>query len=312
MQRMMTATLVAVLAGVLATADADARRLGSGGAGMRRPAPAQRAPQDTQPTTPPPQQQAAPQGQAAQAVPGAQRNQPGVQANAATQAPRRSWLGPIAGLAAGIGLAALFSHLGLGAAFAEFVTLLLLVLLGVFLLRFILSRRRAAQAAPAMAGGYGGAGPGYTRFQPTVTAPPAAAPPAPAGGSAALAGAVAQGLDARAVAEAARHIFLRLQQANDDADLATLRRYSTPEMAAAAERDLQARGQAPQRTDVVRLDAELVDVARESGQDVASVRFSGLIREVDGGVAEPFDELWHLVRDSDGGEWRLAGIQPQD
>jgi predicted lipid-binding transport protein (Tim44 family) len=141
--------------------------------------------------------------------------------------------------------------------------------------------------------------------------PPAAAPAALAGGSTALAGAVAQGLDAQAVAEAARQIFLRLQQANDEGDLATLRRYSTPDMAAAAERDLQARGQGTQRTDVVRLDAELVDIAREDGQDIASVRFRGLIREVDGGVAEPFDELWHLVRAGEGdGPWRLAGIQP--
>jgi predicted lipid-binding transport protein (Tim44 family) len=236
-------------------------------------------------------------------VPGAQRAQPGAVPNAAAPAPRRSWLGPIAGLAAGIGLAALFTHLGLGPAVGEFVMLLLLVLLGFVLLRWFLSRR--ATSTPAMAGAHGGSGPDLTRFQPAT----AAVPQAGAHGNPALSTAVAQGLDTSAVADAARAIFLRLQQANDAADLDTLRRYSTPEMAEAAQRDLQARGNAPQRTDVVRLDAELVDMARENGQDIASVRFSGLLREEDGGVAEPFDELWHLVRPGSG-EWLLAGIQP--
>lgn len=308
MQRMMTATLVAVLAGVMMSTDADARRLGSGGAGLRRPVPVQRAPD-----TPPPAQQAAPQQPTqapnAQAVPGAQRTQPGAVPNAAAApAPRRSWLGPIAGLAAGIGLAALFTHLGLGPAVGEFVMLLLLMLLGFVLVRWFLSRRAAAPT-PAMAGAHAGSGPApvATRFQPS----PPAVPQAAAYGSPALSNAVAQGLDTSAVAEGARAIFLRLQQANDAGDLDTLRRYSTPEMADAAQRELQARGNAPQRTDVVRLDAELVDMAREDGQDIASVRFSGLLREVEGGVAEPFDELWHLVRPGSGnGEWRLAGIQP--
>ena len=40
---------------------------------------------------------------------------------------KRSWMGPIAGLAAGLGLAALFSHLGLGAELANFVMMALLV-----------------------------------------------------------------------------------------------------------------------------------------------------------------------------------------
>jgi predicted lipid-binding transport protein (Tim44 family) len=185
--------------------------------------------------------------------------------------------------------------------------LLLLVLLGFVLLRWFLSRRRHAGPTPAMAGAHGGSGPEVVRLQPAA----AAAPQAGAYGSPALSNAVAQGLDTAAVAEAARAIFLRLQQANDAADLDTLRRYSTPEMAEAAQRDLQVRGHAPQRTDVVKLDAKLVDMAREGGQDIASVRFSGLLREEDGGVAEPFDELWHLVRPGSGhGEWRLAGIQP--
>ena len=66
---------------------------------------------------------------------------------------------------------------------------------------------------------------------------------------------------------------------------------------------------AAQQTDVLQLDAQVVDVAREDGQQVVSVRFHGLIREAADAAAEPFDELWHFVRPLDGSrEWAIAGI----
>ena len=68
-----------------------------------------------------------------------------------------------------------------------------------------------------------------------------------------------------------------------------------------------------QRTDVVRVDAEVLDVASEAERQIVSVRFHGLIREEIDGVAEPFDEIWHLVKPTDGSrEWAIAGIQPSE
>ena len=66
-------------------------------------------------------------------------------------------MGPIAGLAAGIGLAALFTHLGWGEGLANFVMLMLLALIAVVTIRWVLRRfaggSTARERAPfAMAG----------------------------------------------------------------------------------------------------------------------------------------------------------------
>jgi predicted lipid-binding transport protein (Tim44 family) len=118
------------------------------------------------------------------------------------------------------------------------------------------------------------------------------------------------GFDADAFARVAKMIFIRMQTANDVGDLNDLRAFTTPEMFAAVRLELQERGPSAQRTDVVRVDAEVLDVTSEADRQVVSVRFHGLIREVTEGVAEPFDEVWHLVKPSDGSrEWAIAGIQ---
>ncbi len=109
----------------------------------------------------------------------------------------------------------------------------------------------------------------------------------------------------------AKMVFIRMQAANDAGNVDDLRKFTTPELFASLRLDLQERGPSTQQTDVMQLDAELVDTAQENGQWVASVRFSGLIREEVGQGAEPFNELWHLVKPLDGGrEWAIAGITP--
>ena len=109
----------------------------------------------------------------------------------------------------------------------------------------------------------------------------------------------------------AKTIFIRLQAANDSADLNDLRAFTTPELFASLRLDLQDRGSAAQQTDVVTLNAELLDFAQESEQQVVSVRFHGLIREEANAPAAAFDEVWHLVRPLDASRsWAIAGIQP--
>ena len=108
----------------------------------------------------------------------------------------------------------------------------------------------------------------------------------------------------------AKMIFIRLQAANDTRDLDDLRSFTTPEMFAAVKLDLQDRGDATQHTDVVRVDADVLDVSQEDGRQVVSVRFHGLISEAAGAPAEAFNEIWHLVKPHDGSrEWAIAGIQ---
>ena len=70
------------------------------------------------------------------------------------------------------------------------------------------------------------------------------------------------------------------------------------------------RGSAAQQTDVVSINAEVLDVAEEAARHIVSVRFTGLIREETNAPAAPIDEVWNLVKPRDGkGGWLLAGIQ---
>lgn len=74
--------------------------------------------------------------------------------------------------------------------------------------------------------------------------------------------------------------------------------------------DIAARGGAGQQTDVVTLDAELLEVMTEGDMHWASVRFSGSLREEAGGAPEPFAEIWNLQKSARGDSgWLLAGIQ---
>lgn len=305
--------LAVVLAGagmVSVPMDVEAKRLGGGRAsGMQRQMPAKQ-PNATPDATPNQANKPAQQSNAAvPAQPTAPVAQPG----------KRSWLGPIAGIAAGLGIAALMSHLGMGEAFGNFLTMALLALVAVFVIGWLMKRFRGAPAGgPQLAG----AGAPYSPQQaaPMASQPlqrqaqPEAFSSASPASSGVGGGAVAQvpaGFDAEGFTRVAKMIFIRLQAANDAGNIEDLRKFTTPELFASLRLDLQERGQAANQTDVMQLDAELVDTAKENGQWVASVRFHGLIREEVQAGAQPFNELWHLVKPLEGaGDWAIAGITP--
>ena len=269
----------------------EAKRLGCGrSSGLQRNMPARTAPEalPAKPATP---NQAAP---AAPATAGA----------AAVPAAKRSWLGPIAGLAAGLGLAALMSHLGMGEAFGSVVLLALLALAGVFVLRLLM--RRTATPQPAAGGNSGAA-------RAAQVAWPAAAPTTPAAMAPVSPRAfVPADFDSEGFARIARTIFVRLQAANDRGDLDDLRRFTTPEMYAEFSLDLQDRGGVAQQTEVVQVAVELLDLADDGQRQIASVRFHGLLREESGAPPTGFDEVWHLVKPAaEAGAWVIAGIEQQ-
>ena len=63
------------------------------------------------------------------------------------------------------------------------------------------------------------------------------------------------------------------------------------------------------RTDIDHLDATLLGIETTPTEYLASVRFTGTVRE-DGGNPEPLEEVWNLAKPIDGrGGWLLAGIQ---
>jgi predicted lipid-binding transport protein (Tim44 family) len=308
MKKLLSVLAVVVTLGLSMTAfDAEAaKRMGAGKSlGMQRDATPNKAP-----TAAPAQTPAANPAAAAAAAPAA--------------APKRSWMGPLAGLAAGLGLAALASHFGFGGELASMLMMGLLAAGIMVAVGFFLRKRAAARQQPAASnmGGmqYAGAG-----------APTDIAPAAPAykvempgasttstgssigsaiGGSVPVRQAIPADFDVVSFVRNAKVNFIRLQAANDAGNLDDIRQFTTPEMFAQLKMDLTERGAAAQQTDVVNIDGDVLEVAEENGHYVVSVRFTGLIREEATAPSEPFNEVWHLTKPLQGmGGWVLSGIQ---
>lgn len=298
----------------LVAGDADAAKRFGGGksSGMQRQELSQPKAPNATPATPAQQPGAAAapaRSQAAAAAPAAQ--------------PKRSWMGPLAGLAAGIGLAALASHFGFGEELASMMMMALIAFAVIAVIGFFL-RKRAAANQPALAGA-GAGGMQYTANQgsydksPSATpaygsaaAPVAAAPVAAAAAAAttAAAGNIPADFDADAFVRNAKVNFIRLQAANDARNLDDIREYTTPEMFAEIKMNWMDDGAAGQKTDVVSLNAEVVDVTEEAERYIVSVRFTGLLREETNAAPEGIDEVWHLTKPRSGNSgWLVAGVQ---
>lgn len=247
------------------------------------------------PRTPPRQTQ--------QAVPN--RSQTAAAAAGRTNGMSR-WLGPLAGLAAGGLLASLF----FGDAFEGLqimdIFLVAALAFGGLMLFKAMRRGRPATAESGVYEGSadegGGSAPGMmppTLGDPTRVEPTADDNEVPAWfeGLGFLAG--------------AKDHFIRLQTAWDRADFRGIRDYTTPELFAELERERNHLGEQAQHTEVVTLDAELVGVRRDGDQVVASILFSGLIREEENATADPFHETWYVQHAwaSNAGDWLIAGIQ---
>ena len=104
--------------------------------------------------------------------------------------------------------------------------------------------------------------------------------------------------------------FIRLQAAWDKADINDIREFTTPEMFAELRLEIQERGASPNHTDVVSIDAQMLGVETVGSDYLASVKFSGMIKEAENMPAAPFTEVWNMSKPTSGqGGWVLAGIQ---
>lgn len=119
----------------------------------------------------------------------------------------------------------------------------------------------------------------------------------------------ARGAEEHALLGSARHQFLSLQAAWDAGDLDTLRRLTTASMFDELAAALPARGPAPNRTDVLSLEAHLISHETIGPIELASIEFSGVVRECDALGAVPFREVWMLAREPSECGWRLARQQ---
>jgi predicted lipid-binding transport protein (Tim44 family) len=233
----------------------------------------------------------------------------------AAAAPARSWMGPVAGLAAGLGLAALASSMGFGEELASMVMIGLLAA-GIMLAIGFFMRKRAAGQRPASARAdgmqYAPVGAGAT------TVAPAYKVAMPGSGESVIGSAIGANhtsripadFDVAAFERNAKVNFIRLQAANDAGNLDDIRQFTTPEMFAELKMELAERGASTQTNDVVSIQTEVLEVEESVERYLVSVRFTGVMRDGSGEPDESFDEIWHLVKPRQGGSgWVLSGIQ---
>ena len=284
MKHLLSISVAAFLALGLMVQDADAARLGGGrsvGAQRSSVAPSKSVQQT------PPSAAAAPAAPAAPPAPAGNR-----------------WLGPVAGLAAGLGLGYLLGQGGMGGLGGMLSSVLMMALIGfaVFFVIRLLTRRKTegnlqfagmggepVPAAPASLALGAGAAPAFGgQPQPNIPA----------------------GFDTEGFLRQAKLNFVKLQAVHDSGKLGELREFTTDAMFESIKQDLLQHGAVGQQTDVVTLDAELLEALTEGDTHWASVRFSGMIRESANAQPESFQEIWNLAKPVSGATgWVLAGIQ---
>jgi predicted lipid-binding transport protein (Tim44 family) len=263
---------------------------------------------------------------------------------AAAAAPKKPWGMMLGGLAAGLGLAWLASSLGLGEAFGQILMFGLLALVIMVAVGWFMRRRAANQSGMqqqnspfAMAGAGAGPAPAEVPMQRNYSAEnvgnDASARPwernstafqaqPQAGGSligSRLTGSannwsVPADFDAPAFLSTAKQAFVALQAAWDKNDISTLGTMMTDEMLREIRQQLADRDQhtggMKNHTEVAALDAKLLGI-EDTGTDwMASVEFSGMIKEDPSQSPGPFREVWNMTKPKDGSAgWLVAGLQ---
>lgn len=307
MKKVVMGVMVAVMAVSIGLSSAEAKRMGSGGSvgkqsqSVNQSGPAQSA------QSPAAMQSAAPA-------------RPGATPAAAAPKPASPWKGMLGGALLGLGLGALLSSMGIGGGLASMISTMLmvglLVMAGLFIYR-MLKRKSEGSAAPRPAFATAAASP--ASFTPEIGSQVESARPAalqsaqPMSSSATAVDApwgVPADFDTPAFLRHAKTYYIRLQAAWDKADINDIREFTTPEMFAELRMQIQERGASVNHTDVVTLDAQLLGIENSGSDHLASVKFSGMIRESLDAQAEPFAEVWNLTKPAAGqGGWTLAGIQ---
>jgi predicted lipid-binding transport protein (Tim44 family) len=219
------------------------------------------------------------------------------------------WAPLLGGLALGGALGWLMGANGMGGMLVGMMLVALLVFVGIFVVRMLMQKRGESPQRMQYAAA-GSQGPFPAMGSETVAAPP----PSQAAGfeaqPAAVRANVPDGFDVAGFLKGAKLNYMRLQIANDQGNLDELREFASDELFEELKKDVAARGGAKQQTDVLALNADLLEVVTEGDKHWASVRFSGTLRESPGEAPQGFEEVWNLAKPVSGaGGWQLAGIQ---
>ena len=202
------------------------------------------------------------------------------------QRARNSWVGPLAGLAVGGILASLLMGHGIGSGILSWLLIGGVIFM---LISFVRSRKQMfATQANQFQHRYANAS-HFTGGAATSTPP--------------------INFDEINFLREAKAQFIRLQAAYDQKNLQDIRQFTAPVVFAEIQLQLQERGDAENITEVVTLDAELLDAVVEDNSQIASIRFSGLVREDNQPVTTILNEIWHFQKLSSTTPWLVTGIQ---
>jgi predicted lipid-binding transport protein (Tim44 family) len=223
------------------------------------------------------------------------------------------WAPLLGGLALGGALGWLMGANGMGGLLVGILLVGLLVFAAIFVVRMLAQKRGEAPQRMQYAA-TGSQGPYPAMGSETVAAPPPSqaagfdAPAALAPGG--VAANVPAGFDVAGFLRGAKLNYMKLQIANDQGNLDELREFTSDALFEELKKDLLARGNGKQQTDVLALNADLLEVVTEGDKHWASVRFSGTVRESPGDAPTGFEEVWNLAKPVSGSQgWQLAGIQ---
>jgi predicted lipid-binding transport protein (Tim44 family) len=238
----------------------------------------------------------------------------------------------LGGLAAGLGLAWLAHSMGLGEGMGQMLLIVGALMLAFMVFRYFMRNRRP------QGDGYAYAGDSMntqqrSAYRPENVGNDASARPwerepqgtqfqgASAGGGSMIgssltgsqAWGVPAGFDSEGFIRAAKANFITLQAAWDKADISSLRAMMTDGMLTEIRSQLSEReshtGAKPNQTEVLSIDAQLLGFEESADEYMASVEFTGMIREEPAASPSPFREVWNMTKPRTGGGWLVAGVQ---
>lgn len=327
MKKFFVILMLALTAMTVAMSGAEAKRLGGGGSFGKQSSNYSRQATPSSPSSP---------SYAAPARPAA----PAATPQSVPPKPASPWKGIVGGALLGLGLGALLSHFGMGGAMASMFSTILMVALLAFVAMFLFrmfSRKNSTATNASNNSNAFNPQPAYaSAAEPAVYTPEIGSRIEPVGiqapatlqgnnefGSSAAAANAATAakapiipwgiptdFDVAGFVRSGKTYFIRLQAAWDKGDINDIREFTTPEMFGELRLQLQERGSAANNTDVVQIDGEMLGIETLAHDYLATIKFTGLIKEAPDASAEPFAEIWNLSKPLDGSTgWVLAGIQ---
>ena len=226
--------------------------------------------------------------------------------NASPNKSRGGFMGPIAGLAAGLGLAALASYMGIGEELMSFLLILLAGIAIFFIVRLVL---RNMQSQPSLVG----ASSSFNRSNIESSTPKKRVMGSTSSSQNTQKETISQD-EIKSFLENSKKQFIEIQKIWDSRNIDNLKSFCTDDLILDLSRQINERTNLSEKTSITELNASwqgMNTYFSKDGHEVDEVYvlFSGMVRENDNSVSKEFSEIWTLQRlKSTNDGWLIAGI----